>query len=200
LKKETGVHRLVRISPFSAKKLRHTSFALVEVLPDISLPVKISGENSGGREESEIKINQSDLKLETFKSSGPGGQYVNKTESAVRIIHLPTGINVSCQSERSQAQNREKAMKILYAKIYQLEEEKTKKELKEIKAAHGRASPQGRGDRVSASWGNQIRSYVLHPYKMVKDLRTNMETSNAEAVLEGDLEQFIEAEVKIISE
>lgn len=186
LKKETGVHRLVRMSPFSAKKLRHTSFALVEVLPDISLPAKISGENSGGREESEIRINQSDLKLETFKSSGPGGQYVNKTESAVRIIHLPTGINVSCQSERSQAQNREKAMKILYAKIYQLKEEKTKKELKEIK-----------GDRVSASWGNQIRSYVLHPYKMVKDLRTDIETSNTEGVLDGDLEQFIEAEVKL---
>ena len=189
LKKETGVHRLVRMSPFSAKKLRHTSFALVEILPDVSLPAKISGENSGGREESEIKINQSDLKLETFKSSGPGGQYVNKTESAVRIIHLPTGINVSCQSERSQAQNREKAMKILFAKLYQLKEEKTQKELKEIK-----------GERISASWGNQIRSYVLHPYKMVKDLRTNMETSNAEAVLEGDLDQFIEAEVKIISE
>jgi peptide chain release factor 2 len=185
LKKETGVHRLVRISPFSAKKLRHTSFALVEVLPDISLPAKISGENSGGREDSEIKISQNDLKLETFKSSGPGGQYVNKTESAVRIIHLPTGINVSCQSERSQAQNREKAMKILYAKIYQLEAEKTKKELKEIK-----------GEKVSASWGNQIRSYVLHPYKMVKDLRTDVETSNTEAVLDGDLNQFIEAEVK----
>jgi len=173
LKKETGVHRLVRISPFSAKKLRHTSFALVEVLPDIS------------EKELEIKINPSDLKLETYKSSGPGGQYVNKTESAVRITYLPTSINVSCQGERSQAQNREKAMKILYAKLYQLEEEKTKKELKEIK-----------GERVSASWGNQIRSYVLHPYKMVKDLRTEVETSKTESVLDGDLDQFIEAEIK----
>lgn len=185
LKKETGVHRLVRMSPFSAKKLRHTSFALVEVLPDISLPAKIFGENFGGREDSKIRISPADLKLETFKSSGPGGQYVNKTESAVRIIHLPTGINISCQSERSQAQNREKAMKILYAKLYQLEEEKTKKELKEIK-----------GERISASWGNQIRSYVLHPYKMVKDLRTDEETSKAEAVLDGDLDQFVEAEIK----
>lgn len=173
LRKETGVHRLVRMSPFSAKKLRHTSFALVEVLPDIS------------EKESEIKINPSDLKLETFKSSGPGGQYANKTESAIRITHLATGIKVSCQSERSQAQNREKAMKILYAKLYQLKEEKTKKELKEIK-----------GERVSASWGNQIRSYVLHPYKMVKDLRTGVETSNVEAVLDGDLDQFIEKEIK----
>jgi peptide chain release factor 2 len=173
LRKETGVHRLVRISPFSAKKLRHTSFALVEVLPDIS------------EKELEIKINPSDLKLETYKSSGPGGQYVNKTESAVRITHLPTGINVSCQSERSQAQNRGKAMKILYAKLYQLKEEKTKQELKEIK-----------GERVSASWGNQIRSYVLHPYKMVKDLRTEAETSKTESVLDGDLDQFIEAEIK----
>jgi len=172
LKKETGVHRLVRISPFSAQKLRHTSFALVEVLPEIE---KVK----------DIKIKPEELKIETFRSSGPGGQYVNKRESAVRITHLPTGISVSSQSERLQGQNREKAMKILYAKILQLKEKQQKKEIKEIK-----------GERKSASWGNQIRSYVLHPYKLVKDLRTNIETSEAERVLDGDLDEFIEAEIK----
>ncbi len=175
LKKETGVHRLVRQSPFSAKKLRHTSFALVEVLPEID---KI--------DEKEIKIKPEDLKIETFRASGPGGQYVNRRESAVRITHLPTGIVVSSQSERLQGQNREKAMKILYAKLYQLREEERKKELKRIK-----------GKRVSASWGNQIRSYVLHPYKLVKDLRTGVENSNVEDVLDGNLEQFIESEIKL---
>ena len=175
LKKETGVHRLVRQSPFSAKKLRHTSFALIEVLPEI-----------GKDAQKEIIIKDEDLKMDVFRSSGPGGQNVNKRETAVRITHLPTGIVVSSQSERQQGLNREKAMNIIYAKLYKLKEEEKAKELKEFK-----------GDNISASWGNQIRSYVLHPYKMVKDLRTNVETSNAEAVLDGDLDQFIEAETKI---
>jgi len=174
LKKETGVHRLVRISPFSSQKLRHTSFALVDVLPEIN------------EDESEIKIKPDDLRLETFKSSGPGGQYVNKTESAIRITHLPTGIVVSSQSERLQGKNRKNAMKILYAKLHQLKKQKHQKELKEIK-----------GDFISASWGNQIRSYVLHPYKLVKDLRTQFETSHTEGVLDGNLDEFINAELKI---
>jgi len=175
LKKESGVHRLVRISPFSPKSLRHTSFALVEVIPEVP---KV--------EEEKIEIKPQDLKLETFRASGPGGQYVNRRESAVRITHLPTGIKVACQSERLQGLNREKAMKILAAKLYQLKEEKRKEELKEIS-----------GERVSASWGNQVRSYVLHPYKMVKDLRTGVEVSDVEGVLDGNLEKFIEAEIRI---
>ncbi len=185
LKRENGVHRLVRISPFSPKALRHTSFALVEVLPEISKA-----------EETEIKIRQEDLKTETFRSSGPGGQYVNKRESAVRITHIPTKIQVSCQVERSLGQNKEKAMKILLAKLYQLKEEEKLKELKEIKAAQWQSSSQGRGERISASWGNQIRSYVLHPYKLVKDLRTGLEITDAEGVLDGNLDEFVEAEIK----
>ncbi len=174
LKKESGVHRLVRQSPFSVKKLRHTSFILVEVLPEI-----------GKKEEEEIKIKPVDLKIETFRASGPGGQYVNRRESAVRITHLPTGIAVSSQAERLQGLNKEQAMKVLYAKLYQLKKAEHRKELKKIKGA-----------TISVSWGNQIRSYVLHPYKLVKDLRTNIETSNVEEVLDGNLDQFIEAEIK----
>lgn len=172
LKKEAGVHRLVRISPFSAKNLRHTSFCLVEVLPQIPKP--------------EIKIRPEDLKIEFFRASGAGGQYVNKRETAVRITHLPTGISVSCQAERSQAQNKNKAMEILQSKLHQELEEKHRKEISEIK-----------GKKISVSWGNQIRSYVFHPYKLIKDLRTGVETTQVEEVLDGKLDQFIEAEIKI---
>jgi len=172
LKKETGVHRLVRISPFSAKSLRHTSFALVEVLPEIE-------------KDDEFEIKPDDLKIEFYRASGPGGQYVNKRETSVRITHLPSGIVVACQSERLQGDNRKKAMQQLFSRLYQLREETKKKELSELK-----------GKKISASWGNQIRSYVLHPYKLIKDLRTGVETSDVEGVLNGNLEQFIEMGLK----
>jgi peptide chain release factor 2 len=176
LKNEHGVHRLVRISPFSAQGLRHTSFALVSVLPKIQ-----------NVEDLEIKIRPEDLKIEFFKASGPGGQYVNKRMTAVRITHLPTKITVTCQSERSQAQNKNKALEILYARIYQFLKEKQEKELEKIK-----------GKKISPSWGNQIRSYVLHPYKLVKDLRTQVETTEVEKVLDGELDEFIEAEIRLL--
>jgi len=175
LKKENGVHRLVRISPFSLKRLRHTSFALVEIMPQIP---KLEKEN--------IKIDEADLKIDFYKASGPGGQYVNKRETAVRITHLPSKVVVSCQSERSQAQNRKKAMELLSSRIYQFYQKKQQKETDKVK-----------GEKISASWGNQIRSYVLHPYKLVKDLRTKIETSNVEGVLDGQLDEFIETEIQL---
>ena len=173
LKCEKGTHRLVRLSPFNAKNLRQTSFALIEVLPEI-------------KDTKEIDINPSDLRVDTYRSGGAGGQHVNKTDSAVRITHVPTGIVVACQTERSQIQNRERAMNLLYAKLIEKKREEELAQKKEL-----------RGATKSADFGQQIRSYVLHPYKMVKDLRTDVETSDTEGVLDGDLQQFIDAELKL---
>jgi peptide chain release factor 2 len=169
LKSERGVHRLVRLSPFDAARRRHTSFALVEVWPDIA-------------DEIEISIDPSELEIETFRASGAGGQHVQKNETAVRITHVPTGIVVSCQNERSLTQNREMALKILRVRLYEIEERKQQAAIAQLK-----------GDHVDAGWGNQIRSYVLHPYQMVKDHRTNVESSNPAGVLDGDLNRFMEA-------
>ena len=174
LKKENGVHRLVRISPYSAQKLRHTSFALVEVLPQLS---------KGSPEE--IEIRPEDIEVQTFRSSGPGGQYVNKRESAVRVKHLPTGIVVECQSERLQGENKAGALKLLAAKLFARKMKEEQEKIEKI-----------RGGFVSAEWSNQIRSYVLHPYQMVKDHRTGVETSDADGVLDGELDEFIEASIK----
>jgi len=169
LKSEHGVHRLVRLSPFDADHARHTSFALVEVMPEAEA-------------DADVAIGPDDLKVEVFRSSGPGGQHMQKTSSAVRLTHLPTGLVVTCQSERSQHQNKEIALRILTSRLLELELEKRAEERARLK-----------GERIAAGWGNQIRSYVLHPYKMVKDHRTNHETSNAEAVLDGYLDNFITA-------
>ncbi len=169
LRAERGVHRLVRISPFDANARRHTSFASVEVFPDL-------------QDDIDIEIDEKDLRIDTYRASGAGGQYVNRTDSAVRITHLPTGIVVACQVERSQHKNRAMAMKMLKARLYELEEEKRKQQAEQISGA-----------KTDNSWGNQIRSYVLQPYQMVKDLRTGVETGNTAAVLDGEIDPFIEA-------
>ncbi|OGO18964.1 MAG: peptide chain release factor 2 [Chloroflexi bacterium RBG_16_48_8] len=169
LRSEKGVHRLVRLSPFDSAHRRHTSFALVEVYPQVE-------------SDDEVEIDPSDLRIDTYRSAGAGGQNVQKNETAIRITHIPTGIIVTCQNERSQTQNKENAMRVLRARLLDLKREQQEAELAQIK-----------GDHIKAEWGSQIRSYVLHPYQMVKDHRTNYEVSNVSAVLDGELDELIEA-------
>ncbi len=175
LKSEKGIHRLVRISPFNAAGKRQTSFASCDVMPDIE-------------EDLDIEINEDDLRIDTYRSSGAGGQHINKTSSAIRITHIPTNIVVQCQNERSQFQNKEKAMQMLKAKLYLLKQQENAEKLSDI-----------RGDVKEIGWGNQIRSYVMQPYTMVKDHRTNQESGNVEKVLNGDLDSFIGAYLKWLS-
>jgi peptide chain release factor 2 len=172
LRAERGVHRLVRISPFDSQKRRQTTFGLVEVLPEVDDDV-------------EIELNWDEIRVDTFRSQGAGGQHVNKTDSAVRLTHLPTGIVAQSQNERSQTQNKETAIKVLKARLLERALEEREAETRKLK-----------GEHVEAGWGNQIRSYVLHPYQMVKDLRTGYETSNTAAVLDGDLDAFMAAELE----
>ena len=172
LKAEKGVHRLVRISPFDASGRRHTSFASIEVMPEIDDDV-------------EINIRQEDLKVDTYRASGAGGQHINKTDSAIRITHIPTGVVVSCQTQRSQHQNREYAMRMLKAKLVEIAEQQQKEKIEDIK-----------GEQKEIAWGSQIRSYVFHPYNLVKDHRTNFEMGNIGAVMDGDLNGFINEYLK----
>ncbi|MDP3901519.1 MAG: peptide chain release factor-like protein [bacterium] len=174
LKKEMGVHRLVRISPFDSKKLRHTSFALVEVVPELP---ELEAKN--------LVIPSEDLKIELSRSSGPGGQNVNKRETAVRVVHIPTGLSAASQSERSQPQNKEKAIALLKAKLFHLMQQRQEKELKNLRTP------------VKPEWGSQIRSYVLHPYQQVKDHRTGITSHQPDRVLDGNLDKFIEAELEL---
>jgi len=172
MKAEKGVHRLVRISPFDSNARRHTSFCSVDVFPELN-------------DDIDIEIEEKDLRVDTFRASGSGGQHVNTTDSAIRLTHIPTGIAVACQNERSQHKNRATAMSMLKAQLYEREQEKQRQEADAI-----------RGEKTDNAWGSQIRSYVLHPYQMVKDLRTQVETGNTAAVLDGDLDQFIEAWIR----
>jgi peptide chain release factor 2 len=172
LKSEKGVHRLVRISPFNAAGKRQTSFVSCDVMPDIEKDL-------------DVEINDDDIRIDTYRSSGAGGQHINKTSSAIRITHFPTGIVVQCQNERSQHMNKDKAMQMLKAKLYLLKQQETEEKLSGI-----------RGEVTEIGWGNQIRSYVMQPYKMVKDLRTNEETGNVDAVMDGAIDPFINAYLK----
>jgi len=173
LKTENGVHRLVRISPFDANKRRHTSFASVDVIPEISDEIK-------------VEVSETDLKIDTYRSGGKGGQHVNVTDSAVRITHIPTGLVVQCQNERSQHKNKSMAMKVLRARLYEVER---KKKMTELTKHYDK--------KQKIEWGSQIRSYVMHPYSMVKDHRTNFQTSNVQAVMDGNIDGFVEAYLKV---